>query len=87
MLRAAEILTEGGIVPDHGPGRHAISQAVCLYARDPGSGHRVEFYSGSYLVLDPDWEPVEWTQAEYRQWWGPNPVRGDGSTMDLITPC
>lgn len=85
VLRAAEIYAEHAIQPDHGPGRHAISQAVCIYARDPGSGHRLELYSGSYLVLDPDWEPVEWTQAEYRQWWGAEPRRVEGSPIDLIT--
>jgi catechol 2,3-dioxygenase len=85
VLRAAEIFAENAITPDHGPGRHAISQAVCIYARDPGSGHRLELYSGSYLVLDPDWEPVEWTEADYRQWWGPEPRRADGSPIDLIT--
>jgi biphenyl-2,3-diol 1,2-dioxygenase len=87
VLRAAEIFSEHELVPDHGPGRHAISQAVCLYTRDPGSGHRVELYSGSFLVLDPDWEPVEWKQSEYRQWWGPEPIRGEGSPLDVITPC
>lgn len=87
VLRAAEIFIEHGIEPDHGPGRHAISQAVCLYARDPASGHRVEIYSGSYLVLDPDWETVEWSASEYRQWWGPQPVRAEGSPIDVVTPC
>ena len=85
VLRAAEIYAEHGIQPDHGPGRHAISQAVCIYARDPGSGHRLELYSGSYLVLDPDWEPVEWTSADYRQWWGAEPRRAEGSPIDVIT--
>jgi catechol 2,3-dioxygenase len=71
VLRAADILSEEGLMADHGPGRHAISQAVCLYVRDPASGHRVEIYSGAYLVLDPDWEPIEWSGNEYSQWWGP----------------
>jgi len=87
VLRAAEIFIEHGIEPDHGPGRHAISQAVCVYARDPASGHRVEIYSGSYLVLDPDWPTVEWSQAEYRQWWGAQPSRTEGSPIDVVTPC
>ncbi len=87
VLRAAEIFIEHGIEPDHGPGRHAISQAVCLYARDPASGHRVEIYSGSYLVLDPDWEPVDWSQAEYRQWWGAQPAHTEGSPIEVVTPC
>jgi catechol 2,3-dioxygenase len=87
VIRAAEIYCEHGIAPDHGPGRHGISQASCVYARDPGSGNRLELYSGSYLVLDPDWEPVEWTQTEYRQWWGAQPDRSAESPIDVITPC
>ena len=47
MLRAAEIYAEHGLEPDHGPGRHAISQAVCVYVRDPGSGNRLELYSSA----------------------------------------
>lgn len=87
VLRAAEIYTEHGLEPDHGPGRHAISQAVCVYVRDPGSGNRLELYSSAYLVLDPDWEPVEWKASEYRQWWGPEPRRGDDSPISVVTPC
>jgi catechol 2,3-dioxygenase len=87
VLRAAELMVEHGLEADHGPGRHAISQAVCLYVRDPASGHRVEIYSGSYIVLDPDWEPVDWTADEYRQWWGAQPVRHADSPIDVVTPC
>jgi catechol 2,3-dioxygenase len=87
VLRAAEIYAEHGLEPDHGPGRHAISQAVCLYVRDPGSGNRLELYTGAYLVLDPDWEPVEWKASEYRQWWGPEPRPGDDSPIGVVTPC
>lgn len=87
VLRAAEMLIEAGIEPDHGPGRHAVSQAVCLYARDPVSNHRVEIYSGSYLVLDPDWETIEWSASEYRQWWGAQPVRVAGAPLEGVTPC
>jgi catechol 2,3-dioxygenase len=87
VLRAAEIYAEHGLEPDHGPGRHAISQAVCVYVRDPGSGNRLELYSSAYLVLDPDWEPVEWKASEYRQWWGPEPRRGADSPIGVVTPC
>jgi catechol 2,3-dioxygenase len=87
VLRAADIVAEAGLPPDHGPGRHAISQAVCMYVRDPGSGHRVEIYSGAYLVLDPDWEPIEWTSDEYGQWWGAEVDRTSATTsMGQTTP-
>ena len=87
VLRAADVFAEHGVESDHGPGRHAISQAVYLYTRDPGSGHRLELYSGSYLILDPDWEAVEWTEDDYRQWWGSEIERGKGSPMDETTLC
>jgi len=75
VLRAADMLRENGVAIDGGPGRHGISQAIFLYVRDPGSGHRLELFSGGYLVLDPDWPTVEWSPEELpiaMAWWGPN---------------
>lgn len=75
VMRAADILQEAAIVSDAGPGKHGISQAIFLYVKDPGSGHRLELFSGGYLVLDPDWEPVEWPERELglgMTWWGPD---------------
>ncbi|MEK3934907.1 VOC family protein [Sporosarcina sp. FSL W7-1349] len=74
VLRACDILRENGIVPDSGPGKHGISQALFTYVRDPGSGHRVELFSNSYLIFDPDWEPLEWTEKDMDlglTYWGP----------------
>lgn len=74
VLRACDILRENGIVPDQGPGKHGVSQAFFAYVRDPGSGHRVELFSNSYLILDPDWQPIEWNQDEIATalaMWGP----------------
>ncbi|MGO4498915.1 VOC family protein [Paenibacillus sp. 2RAB27] len=59
ILRAADILSEHGI-KFKGPGKHGISQAMYIYVVDPGSGLRVELFTGSYLIFEPDWEPVEW---------------------------
>ncbi|MFL6560395.1 MAG: VOC family protein [Bacillus sp. (in: firmicutes)] len=63
ILRAADILKEQGI-NFIGPGKHGISQAMYLYVMDPGSGCRVELFSGGYLIFEPDWEPIEWTMEE-----------------------
>lgn len=63
ILRAADILREHNI-PFIGPGKHGISQALYLYVMDPGSGCRVELFTGGYLIFEPDWEPVEWTLEE-----------------------
>ena len=73
LLRAADILCENevGFV---GPGKHGISQAMFIYVKDPGSGLRVEVFTNSYLIFEPDWEPVEWTYEEYLKhgstYWG-----------------
>ncbi|WP_138416323.1 VOC family protein [Aquibacillus sediminis] len=63
LLRAADILSEEGI-QFIGPGKHGISQAMYIYVIDPGSGCRVELFTGGYLIFEPDWEPVEWSMEE-----------------------
>ncbi len=63
VLRAADVLTEHGIFIEAGPSKHNNSQAFYLYSYEPG-GNRVEIYSGSYLVLAPDWAPVTWNEDE-----------------------
>jgi catechol 2,3-dioxygenase len=63
VLRAADILTENGIFIEAGPAKHNNSQGFYLYSYEPG-GNRVEIYSGSYLVMAPDWEPVTWDERE-----------------------
>ncbi len=63
VLRAADILTENGIFIEAGPSKHNNSQGFYLYSYEPG-GNRIEIYSGSYLVLAPDWEPVTWNETE-----------------------
>ena len=63
ILRAADILKENGL-QFIGPGKHGASQAIYLYVIDPGSGCRVELFTGGYLIFEPDWEPIEWTLEE-----------------------
>lgn len=60
VLTAADILRDAGIQIDAGPGRHGVGQAMYLYVRDPGSGHRIELYSGGYPFHDPAWEALRW---------------------------
>ncbi len=72
ILRAADILCEHGI-QFIGPGKHGITQALYLYAIDPGSGVRLELFSNGYLIFEPDWEPIEWTLEEMKlgfTYWG-----------------
>lgn len=63
VLRAASILSENGVFIEAGPSMHNNSQGFYLYTYEPG-GNRVEIYTGSYLVLAPDWEPVTWNETE-----------------------
>ena len=73
LLRAADILCENE-VSFVGPGKHGISQAMYIYVKDPGSGLRVEIFTNSYLIFEPDWEPVKWSYDEYLKhgstYWG-----------------
>jgi len=59
---------------ERGPGRHGLSNAFFLYIRDP-AGHRVEFYTGDYLVADTDWRPIKWSirDRRYTNFWGHRP--------------
>lgn len=63
VLRAADIFSENGVFIEAGPAKHNNSQGFYLYSYEPG-GNRVEIYSGSYLVLAPDWRPVTWNEQE-----------------------
>jgi len=88
VLRANDILAEAGIKPDLGPGRHGISRAFFTYVRDPGSGHRLEIFSGSYLIFDPDWQSVEWTDEDYVEgliWWGEQIRFGEPHAMNITS--
>ena len=71
VLRAADILAEHKVFIEAGPSKHNNSQAFYLYSFEPG-GNRIEIYSGGYLVMAPDWEPVVWTEADRKkgQAWG-----------------
>jgi catechol 2,3-dioxygenase len=71
VLRAADILVEGGIKVETGPHKHNIGQTFFLYFFEPG-GNRFELGSGGYLILDPEWEPIQWNEADRAkgQAWG-----------------
>lgn len=71
VLRAADIYLEHGIPIEFAPGKHAIAQGFFIYVREPG-GNRIELATGSYLIFDPDWQPIVWSQADRAkgQAWG-----------------
>ncbi|AHG04898.1 2,3-dihydroxybiphenyl 1,2-dioxygenase [Halobacterium sp. DL1] len=72
LFRAADVLKEHGIEIKGGPGHHGISQANYIYQDDP-AGHEVEIFAGGYLIFEPDWETVTWTEEDMPEalyWWG-----------------
>ena len=72
ILRAADLFLQAGVHIETGPHKHAIQGTFFLYVWEP-AGNRVELANaGARLILDPDWEPVVWTEADRRkgQAWG-----------------
>lgn len=72
ILRAADIFLENGVHIETGPHKHAIQGTFFLYVWEP-AGNRVELANaGARLILQPDWEPVVWTEADRKkgQAWG-----------------
>lgn len=72
ILRAADIFLENGVFIESGPHKHAIQGTFFLYVYEP-AGNRVEVANaGARLILQPDWQPVTWTEADRKkgQAWG-----------------
>lgn len=64
LYDAAELLTENGLEIEAGPLKHGITQSTSLYVFEPG-GNRVELYGEpGYLIFDPEWKPIKWTEEE-----------------------
>jgi catechol 2,3-dioxygenase len=64
LMDLAELCAENGIFVEAGPGKHGISQGLFLYLMEPG-GNRIELFGDSgYLIFDPTWKPVTWTEAQ-----------------------
>jgi catechol 2,3-dioxygenase len=70
-LRAADLFVDAGVPIEAAPSKHGVAQGFFLYGYEPG-GNRIEVTTGGYLVYDPDFEPIVWTQAERArgQYWG-----------------
>ena len=72
ILRAADIMLENGVHIEQGPHKHAIQGSFFLYVWEP-AGNRIELANaGARLVLAPDWQAIEWTEADRKkgQAWG-----------------
>lgn len=71
IARAANLFVDQGVHIEFAPSKHAINQTYFLYVYEPG-GNRIEICAGGYLVLDPDFEPITWTEEDRKrgQAWG-----------------
>lgn len=69
----AEVFREEGVTIEAGPGKHGVTQALFLYAVEPG-GNRVELFGDAgYLIFDPAWKSVDWKESELAEgiiWFG-----------------
>lgn len=69
----SDLCVENGIEIEAGPGKHGISQAKFLYVFEPG-GNRIELFGDAgYLIFDPSWRPLTWTEANIDKsiiWYG-----------------
>jgi catechol 2,3-dioxygenase len=79
LMKSLDVLAASGYhtAIERGPGRHGTTNAFFLYLRDP-DGNRFELFTGDYLLVDPDWEPIQWSlEDEQRQtfWGAPAPDR------------
>jgi catechol 2,3-dioxygenase len=64
LMDVAELCVENDIIVEAGPGKHGISQALFLYVLEPG-GNRIELFGDSgYLIFDPTWKPITWTEEQ-----------------------
>jgi catechol 2,3-dioxygenase len=89
ILTAADQIRDLDIAYGAGPGKHGIGQAMYLYIHDPGSGHRIELYSGGYHIYDPDWDALEWKLPELalgQTWYGDVLDVGPGGSFLSTTP-
>ena len=88
VMRTADILRDADIHIEGGPGRHGVSEAFFLYAREPG-GNLIEIFSGGYLNFEPDRPPIVWHGSEFMDamiWWGRDMFAGMAQMMASSPP-
>ena len=72
IVRGATILMDSGVTIEWGPAAHGTSGAMFLYCFEP-SGHRIEVWTGGFLLFAPDWQPLRWepeTSSLGLEMWG-----------------
>ncbi|MFA5664505.1 3,4-dihydroxyphenylacetate 2,3-dioxygenase [Castellaniella sp.] len=89
VIRACDALAAAGYADsiERGPARHGISNALFVYLRDP-DGNRFELYTGDYLTVDREREPIAWDLDDPRRqslWGAPPPRRWYEESMTVYT--
>jgi catechol 2,3-dioxygenase len=77
LIRLCDVVGNAGFggSVEHGPGRHGPGHALFVYLRDP-DGHRIEFFTTHYQVMDIENEPVRWEVSYLKSRpWGLPPRR------------
>jgi catechol 2,3-dioxygenase len=64
VLLAADAAVEAGVTIELGPAKHGAGESFFLYVREPGTGQRIEVYSGGYLNFEPDRPTIEWSVTD-----------------------
>lgn len=65
MLDLADVLADYGVTIEAGPAKHGISQAYFIYVYEPG-GNRIELFGDAgYLIFDPEWKTLTWTEENF----------------------
>ena len=90
IIHLCDVMATSGHIAqlERGPGRHGISNAFFLYARDP-DGHRLELYCSDYQTMDPDHPPLRWSLRDPQRqtlWGAPAPRSWfeEGSPFDGV---
>lgn len=71
IWRAANLFVDQEVFIEFAPSKHAINQTYFIYVYEPG-GNRIEICAGGYLIMDPTFEPVTWSEKDRQrgQAWG-----------------
>ena len=72
LFRAVDVIKDAPTGEIYaGPSQHGVTQANFMYHVEP-SGNLFELFNGGYLIFDPQWEPITWTEDELPnalEWW------------------
>ena len=72
VLRAADVLVDAGVTIETGPHKHNKSGRPSSSTATSRVAIGFEIGAGGYMMFDPDWRPIVWSQAERAkgQAWG-----------------